>query len=212
MKRALQNTFPVFCAYFPLGILFGYLFVSMGFPWYLAPVMSAIVYGGSVQFLCLGLIASGGSLWDIALGGLLLSLRNFFYGFAFLKRKGNSRLTHLYTLFGLVDATYSLLVADKENDGKYAFRVNWMIHLYWIIGTLIGSLVHLPSLPYMEFALPALFICLAIDQWQKKPALVAIFSAITAYFVLPAHFLAIATFLSAGLLISFPSKRKEVTA
>ncbi len=211
MKRVLKDTLPAFMAYFPIGILFGYIFVKMGFEWYLAPIMSAMVYAGAVQFLCLSILVQGGTLLDMAIGGILLSLRNFFYGFAFLDRKGRSLISHLYIMFGLVDATYSILLADKSNDKKYRTRVNFIIHMYWILGSLLGAVVQLPNLPYVDFALTTLFVCIALDQWQFKPSIVAVISAIIASFILPTQMFPIAVLISIGLLIAFPTSKLKVS-
>ncbi len=84
--EAWQLSIPVFFAYFPLGIIFGLLFCQSGFPWYYAPIISIIVYNGAVQFLALGIMATGGSYLDILLATIFVALRNSFYGIALIKR------------------------------------------------------------------------------------------------------------------------------
>ena len=75
---ALFDSVPIFFAYFPVGVVFGLLFESSGYPWWLAPIISALVYGGSVQFLVLSSLDQGVASIQILISSFLVSARNAF--------------------------------------------------------------------------------------------------------------------------------------
>lgn len=179
MKRAwleaLKDTLPFVVAYFPLGIVFGYLFHQLEAPWILAPVMSLCVYAGSVQFMALGLLASHGSLFTLVLTALFIGSRNAFYGLSLLDRYQGKGWRKWYLIFGLVDPVYATLVSKPhlgDADQKYCLCLTAYLHATWIAGTFIGAAAgaHFPPLPGLEFILTALFAILLVEQLCKHRA------------------------------------------
>jgi predicted branched-subunit amino acid permease len=63
LSEAIRDSLATFFAYFPLGIVFGFLFTSeLSLPWILAPFMSLMVFAGAIQFVALGIFAAQGSI------------------------------------------------------------------------------------------------------------------------------------------------------
>ena len=94
-----------------------------------------------------------------------------------------------YLIFGLTDETYSLVSQIRVPDGisktGYCFWVTLFDHVYWVCGTLLGSLAGtiLPvNFEGVEFALTALFVTIFVEQWLSTknhgPAIVGV--AVTA--------------------------------
>ena len=50
---------PVAMGYIPLGMVFGFLFVQAGGPWWLAIASSVVVYAGAAQFMMVPMLAAG---------------------------------------------------------------------------------------------------------------------------------------------------------
>lgn len=216
---ALKVTFPIFIAYIPLGIVFGLLFCHLGFAWYLAPLMSLFVFGGSVQFAAISILAMHGSYTYLLITTFFLALRNVFYGISFLQRFNQKWYIKGYLVFGLVDSTYALLVsnrmANKKDDNAFCLWSAFLIHFYWVLGTIIGSWGShwIPSIPGLGFVLPCLFMILVIDQYLKvksiKPFLLTAVIAAIAIYISKANMLLIAIFACAFIIITFYPNPKE---
>ena len=152
--------------------------------------MSITMYAGAMQYVAVGLLSSGASMFTIGLTTILVNARHLFYGISLLdKFKGTGKRTP-YLIFALTDETYSLLCRDNpevpaEAKKTYYFCICFFDHCYWIsgctLGAVTGSLVSFNS-QGIDFVLTALFITILIEQWQsmKKhfPALMG--AAVTA--------------------------------
>lgn len=66
-----------------MGLAFGVLVIQYGLPWWVAPLLSGIVFAGSIEFLLAGLLAAGAPLVQIALTALIVNFRHAFYALTF---------------------------------------------------------------------------------------------------------------------------------
>ena len=62
LKKAFIDTLPIMAGYLVLGIGFGILLASKGYNIFVAILMSLIIYGGSMQYLGVELLAGGASI------------------------------------------------------------------------------------------------------------------------------------------------------
>src|SRR5690554_8234002 len=67
-------TAPVAMGYIPLGIVFGFLFVQAGGDWFMAMLVSLVVYAGAAQYMMVPMVAAGMPLGTIALATLLVKI------------------------------------------------------------------------------------------------------------------------------------------
>ena len=82
-------------------------------------------------------------------------------------------LRKLYMIFSLTDETYALLASAKAPEGvrekDYYLAIALMDHSYWVLGTVLGSLLG-SALSFdttgVDFAMTALFIVIAVGQWK----------------------------------------------
>jgi len=186
---------------FALGIGFGILVTSHGLPWWLAPVISASMFAGSVEFLLIGMLAATTPLATIALTTFLINSRHLFYGLTFPLHRVRGRLAKAYSIFALCDEAYAILTTKKP-DTLSSARILWTqfgLHASWATGALTGGLLGavLPStLPGLDFILTALFIVLAIDAYRDRPdpatALSAAAAAAAALIISPGSMLLVA--------------------
>ena len=111
----------------------------------------------------------------------------------------------------LTDETYSVLCfTEKENaDPLSMLFISVFDHLYWIAGSVIGSLVSNISFDFagVEFSMTALFVVLFVDQWKNStshiPAVTGLISSAVFLVLLGADsFIFPSLLVSAAILIS----------
>ncbi len=171
---AWRLSLPVLFAYLPLGIVFGLMSAQLQEPWYFAPLMSVVLYAGAVQFIAIGLMAVHAPYLTIFLSTVFVALRNAFYGISLQKRFDVSWPTKLYLIYGLVDASYAILLTtpsyeDPAKDKKFCVILTTLLCVYWVSGSLIGALFaeKLAGLEGLEFVLIAFFVVLVLEQYLK---------------------------------------------
>jgi len=173
IKRAFLSSLPVMAGYVVLGAGFGVIIRSKGYSIAIACLMSVFIYAGSMQYVAINLLTGGASLLTSAFTTLMVNARHLFYGFSMITRYKNTGKFKPYLIFALTDETYSLVCSDQEDSKEqhlYYFLLSLMNQCYWIIGTLIGSVIGSIitfNSKGMDFALTALFVVIFIDQWQS---------------------------------------------
>ena len=168
-----------------LGFGFGILMQRNGFGVLWAGAMSLFIYAGSMQYVALSLLTSRASLLTAAMTAFVVNARHLFYGISMVDTYKGMGKKKPYLIFGLTDETYSLvsqlqIPADVSRSG-YCFLVTLFDHLYWICGTVLGSLAGtLLPINYegVDFALTALFVTIFVEQWLSTknhgPAIVGV--------------------------------------
>ena len=172
IKVAFPITIPVMLGYISVGIAFGLLFEKSGYNFLWAALMSIVVYAGSMQFIAINLLTSGTGLIEIALMTLFVNIRHIFYGLSFIDKFKDMGKKKTYMIFSLTDETYSLLCSSKAPEGvsnnSFLFCIAFLNQMYWIIGTIIGSIAGSMitfNTTGIDFAMTALFVVIFIEQW-----------------------------------------------
>jgi 4-azaleucine resistance transporter AzlC len=183
--RLFTLTLPVLMGYFPLGIVFGFLFVQSGAAWWLAPLMSLIVFAGASQFLAIALLSAGVSLSEIAFACFVVNLRHIFYGISLIDLLPRNRVSKAYCISALTDENYSLITGIPQNEAKQkALAISALTHSYWVGSTLLGALIGqsiTTDIVGLDFSLTALFTVLAVEQFRRTKNLMLPLLAVTAY-------------------------------
>lgn len=216
MTHAWRNlvplTIPVMMGYLPLGTVFGVLWMNAGLSWYWAPLMSVLVYAGALQYLAVGLLATGTGWLDLAVASLLINFRHLFYGLSLYHLLPAQSWRRRYFIFGITDETYSLLSASgRIKQSQDALLVVLFNQSYWVLGTLMGITLASglpPGLQGLDFALTALFTVLAVEQIRAKRDWGALALGATAAVVtglwLPEYFLLAASLMLVLILLAWP--------
>ncbi len=209
---ALKVTGPIFFAYFPIGLVFGVLFVQSGFPWWLGGLMSALIYSGSAQFVALSMYTQHASWIAILLAVFFIAFRNSFYGLSMLERYDGHWLRKAVLALLLVDATYAVMLANptrpEHDNGRFCLWVSLWIWSFWVGGTLAGALFSrwIPPFDAFQFVLPAFFMSVAVDYWIKLKewhiVIVPIVAAFVSYWLLPHQYLLLAIVLSLVVIVA----------
>lgn len=190
LRTAFLDTVPVMTGYVFLGFGFGILMQQNGFGVLWAGAMSLFIYAGSMQYVAIPLLTSGASLLTAALTAFVVNARHLFYGISMVDAYKGTGKKKPYLIFGLTDETYSLVSQLQLPEGispsGYCFLVTLFDHIYWVSGTVLGSLTgSLLPINYegVDFALTALFVTIFVEQWlsTKKhgPAIVGVAATVT---------------------------------
>ncbi len=214
--RAIKTTIPVFFGYIAIGIPFGLMLVNAEYPWWLAPIMSVLMYAGAGQYMAVGLYAAGTPLLAILVAQFFVNIRHIFYGLSLISKFKNVGKIRYFLMFALTDETYALLtgvnVPEDADAGEYYGTIALFDWLYWITGSVIGALMG-TLIPYdfagVDFALTALFVVLLINQIKAShdilPPLTGICTALAAIIlfrlgILPAQHILL-TAIALGLFV-----------
>ena len=181
IRTAFLDTIPVMTGYVFLGFGFGILMHQSGYSVLWAAAMSLFIYAGSMQYMTVSLLTGGAGLLTAALTTLVVNARHLFYGISMVDAYKGAGKKKPYLIFALTDETYSLVSAGKGADHSYCFLVSLFDQIWWVSGTLLGSLAgSLLPINYegIEFVLTALFVTIFVEQWLSTknhfPAIVGV--------------------------------------
>lgn len=167
---------PAGAAVIPVGLAFGVLVVQYGLPWWVAPLLSGIVFAGSIEFLLAGMLAAGAPLAQIGLTALIVNFRHAFYALTFPLHRIRSGPGKMYGTFALTDEAFALTSGREAQrwSGTRILTLEATFQLFWVAsstaGALLGSLIP-PWIKGLDFAMTALFVVLAIDAYKARRSL-----------------------------------------
>ena len=201
---------PACVAVVPLGLALGVLVVQSGLAWWWAPVIAAVVFAGSMEFLLVGLLAAAAPLAQIAVSTLLVNFRHVFYAISFPMHRVRGLGWKAYSTFALTDEAWAL-TATPESAGwsrariisiQACFHVAWVVSV--VVGAGLGSLIP-PQVVGLDFAVTALFVVLGLEAYKVRrsvpvPAL-ALGCAILAALISPDNMLLIAMGMFSACLV-----------
>ncbi len=174
LKRAFFDTLPVMSGYMVLGIGFGIMLEEAGYGVWWSLLMSGAIFAGSMQYVGISLLTSAASIPTAILTTLMVNARHLFYGVSMIDKYKGAGKKKPYMIFALTDETYSLVCYDKFDNKKdmhtYSFYVSVLDQSYWVLGSVIGSLIGFAipfSMAGIEFSMTALFVTVFVDQWQS---------------------------------------------
>lgn len=200
LQHAFKLSIPTLFAYFPLGMVFTILWLKAGFPAFWAPMMSVFAYAGAAQFVALSMMQEQASLLAIIIAVSFIAFRNVFYGLSLIERfKNKPLLIKVFLIFGLVDATYGILMSNPENpehnDTSFCLYASLFPYLYWVSGTILGLFVYnsMPEIKGLDFMLTSFFMILCIDYYlvsrDKLSLFMPIIFAVIGFIILPHQYL-----------------------
>ena len=175
IRQAFVRSIPVMAGYAVLGIGFGVLMHAAGYGLLWTLAMSLLIYAGSMQYVGVGLLSGGASVVTAILTTVMVNARHLFYSISMIRVYRDSGRLKPYLIFALTDETYSLLCDGEVPEGAdaelYRVLVSAFDHSYWVIGSVLGSLLG-AVLPFstegIEFSMTALFLTSFVEQWVRK--------------------------------------------
>lgn len=220
LKAAFPHTIPVLTGYLLLGAALGILMDSKGYSLIWVILTSLFIYAGSMQFVAVGLVASGFHPINAVIMTLMVNARHLFYGIAMLPKFKGLGKKKWYLIHGLTDETFSLLSSIKEpkyvDRSLFLFYITLLDHIYWITGSILGSILG-NFIPFdtrgLDFVLTALFVVVLIEQLlsNKKhlPEIIGAGSAILCRLVFGAESFLIPTMILILVLVTVFRKKLE---
>ena len=171
VAAAFPHTVPVLTGFLVLGIAYGMLMQSKGYgaPW--ALLMSGVDYCGSMQFAAISLLTSAFDPLGAFVMSLLVNARHLFYGVSLLEKYRGIGSAKPVLIYLLCDETFSIISSVEPPEGvrpgNFYLAISVLDYLYWVGGTLLGSLagqfIRFDTTG-LDFALTGLFVVLFIEQ------------------------------------------------
>lgn len=174
LRAAFPATIPVMTGFLCLGIAYGVLMQSKGYGPLWSVLMSAIAFGGSMQFVAITLLTAAFDPIQAFLLSIMVNARHMFYGLSLLDKYKGLGKVRPFLIYVLCDETFSLVSTLEPPEGvgrkDFYFWISLLDYLYWITGTALGGLAgNLITFDTtgLDFALTALFVVLFLEQWKR---------------------------------------------
>jgi len=187
LKQGIKDSIPIILGYLPLGFAFGVLANEVGMSIIQATMMSVLCFTGAGQYIAIGVMQAGGAIFTIILANVLVNLRYLLFSTSlvpYLKGQVPTAIGSLLS-YGLTDETYAVAInryQDHAPTASYMAGLNLSAHIGWITSTLLGAILgsyigNTDSLG-LDFALPAMYICLLVFMTKHtSDVIVALSSA-----------------------------------
>lgn len=223
IRAAFKLTMPIFMAFLPLGLAFGFIGQELGLPWYAMVMLSGLVYAGSSEFVAAAMMAAGETTMAVVFTSLLVNFRHVFYGLSVFDKIPATGLLRYYVIATLSDETYALIASMPSGGSENTTEFNraqsiWIAvfnHAYWFVSVILGYLLHSGldlQLPGLEFILTALFVVLTIEKAKQLrkafPFGIALICGLVSWLVAPKQMLVVAIMFSVVVLIIMSTKQQ----
>lgn len=222
--EGLAAAWPICLGYIPIGLAFGVLAQKAGLGAIEIFLMSLLVFAGSSQFIAVSMLDSGAALTSIVLTTFTVNLRHLLMSSAlavYFKKSSQKKLSLL--AYGVTDESFAVNYS-RLKTGKWdldrSLVLNHTANMAWIISTVTGGFggQFIPAGAFgIDYALPAMFICLLVFQLNgRKYLFVAILAGVFAVFLsllLPGNmYVVIASILAAtsGIVLKSVFKKSSL--
>ena len=123
LRAAFPATIPVMTGFLCLGVAYGVLMQTKGYGPLWSVLMSAIAFGGSMQFVAITLLTTAFDPLQAFLLSVMVNARHIFYGLSLLgKYKGLGKVRP-FLIYVLCDETFSLVSTLEPPGGGGAAGV-----------------------------------------------------------------------------------------
>jgi 4-azaleucine resistance transporter AzlC len=173
------------------GASFGAIAVGSGLTLAQTMALSLVMFTGASQFAFVGVAASGGSPFAAVPAGLLLGVRNAFYGVPISEILHPRGFARLWTAHFVIDETTAMAVSQgRPRARRFAFWATGLILFsLWQLGSLAGALIGSAVNPEeigLDAAAPAVFLALLWPSLRRSEARrVALGGAVIALALVP---------------------------
>lgn len=174
LRFALRQTLPILTGFLFIGLGYGVYMNVLGFSFWYPLCMSALIFGGSLEFIAATLLLSPFAPVQAFLLALMIQARHIFYGLSTCDKYGGTGWKKPYLIFGMCDESFAINYTTKLPPGIdaawFMFFVTLLNQIYWVAGATLGG-VFGGSLPFntdgIEFVMTAMFVVIFIEQWMN---------------------------------------------
>ncbi|WP_329048168.1 AzlC family ABC transporter permease [Amycolatopsis sp. NBC_01488] len=200
-----------------VGVSYGAIAVSSGFPLWLPMLMSLLVFAGASQFMFVGIVAAGGNPFAAVLAGLLANARHLPFGFAVGDVLGKRWAARLAGSHLMIDESVAFALAQREAHRRRAAYWACGIGLFacWnlgvVAGAFAGAVIKDTDVFGLDAAFPAVLLALVLpslrDRSARLPVLAGVVVALAATPFLPAGLPVLLAL--AGVVVGVAAKEPE---
>ena len=220
LRAAIPYTVPIFAGFWFLAMAYGIQMSTSGFAFWYPMVMSAVIYGGSLEFVAVSMLLSPFAPVQTFLMTLMIQARHLFYGISMLDKYKSLGPKKYYLIYAMCDEAFSVnytaKIPENVNRGWFYFFVTLLNQLYWVsgatIGGLLGSLIHFDTTG-LDFVMTAMFVVIFMEQWMKErrhfSELIGFFAAVCCRLLFGADSFLIPTMVCIFVCLSFLKKPIE---
>lgn len=156
-----------------VGLSYGSLAISEGFPLWVPLSLSLLVLAGASEFMFIGIVAGGGSPLTAAAAGLLVNLRHFPFGIAVKDLAGRQHLSWLGCHIMNDESVVVGISQEKIVQRRAAYWACGLgIAICWPVSVLAGAWLgrFIPDTQAMglDAVFPAILIALIFPALQKR--------------------------------------------
>lgn len=180
---AFPLTLPILAGFVVLGVAYGILMQSKGYGPLWSALMSAVIFGGSIQMAAIALFTAPFNPLPAFILSFLVNARHIFYGVSVLTRYKGLGKFKPFLIFTLCDETFSIVSSVKPPEHVepryFYFAISSINYLYWVSATFLGGLIGSSmaiETKGLDFVLSALFVVLLLEQIYRAenrlPALI----------------------------------------
>jgi len=174
LKAAFPLTIPILTGYLFLGLTYGVLMSTSGFPWVYPMLTALIIYTGSMEFLLVRILLSSFNPVAAFATAFMVGARHLFYGISMLPRYRSVGWKKFYLIYTTSDETfsvnYSARIPEGVDKGWFYFWVSFLDQMYWVVGStlggIFGSLITFNT-KGLDFVMTAMFVVILMQQWTK---------------------------------------------
>lgn len=173
-KFVFPRTLPILTGFWFIGVAYGTYMNVSGFSFVYPMLMSLIIFGGSLEFICVSMLLSTYAPLSAFVVALVVQARHLFYGISMLDKYRGLGLKRYYLIFGMCDETFSINYTSKIPEyldkGWCFFFVTLLNHFYWVSGSALGGILGefiTFDTTGLWFVMTALFVVIFIEQWKN---------------------------------------------
>ena len=175
LRVAFPATLPVMAGFLVLGLAYGILMETKGYNAFWSTLMSAIAFGGSMQYVAITLLTTVFDPLQAFLLSVMVNARHLFYGLSLLEKYKGLGKVRAFLIFALCDESFSLASTVEVPEGvepkDFYLGISFLNYFYWVSATAAGGLLGnfiTFNTAGLDFALTALFVVLFLEQWKKN--------------------------------------------
>jgi len=175
LAAAFPYTIPIFAGFWFLALAYGIYMNVSGFSFLYPMIMSAVIFGGSLEFIAVSMLLSPFAPIQTLILTLMIQARHLFYGISMLDRFRGMGWKRFYLIYGMCDETFSINytadIPEGVDKGWFMFYVTLLNQLYWVSGATVGGIVG-SMLTFntegLDFVMTAMFVVIFLEQWMKE--------------------------------------------
>lgn len=226
-RRGIKDGIPIGLGYFSVSFSFGILVVAEGFSWWEALLISMTNLTSAGQFAGLTVMATAGSLLEMAVTQFVINLRYALMSISLSQKvdKSFKGVSRAVLGFGITDEIFAVAMNNSRPvTRRYFSGLMTIPYIGWALGTLSGAVCGniLPEIvcDALGVALYGMFIAIVVPPMKRDKRIVLVvciailisvilnyvpvFSAISSGFVI-----IIASVISAGIGAALFPKKSE---